>query len=504
MAGKHDKHNGAHDSDRNEDQREDKHGANHNDKPHADKNQGEKQGKRKHGKHASDAAPTMGVEAVAVPEAGGARTWEGPVAVVGVRLIDGTGADPVEDAAVVFEEGRILAAGPRASVDIPDGATVIEADGMSVLPGLIDCHVHLGMGQWGYDLLRRLMTPPSLSLLYCVPNARATVEAGVTTVRDAGGTPAGVKLAIERGLFPGPRMLVAVSFLSQTGGHGDAYMPCCVDLGHNQPVDVPGGVVDGVDQMRHKVREILRAGADWIKLCTSGGVLSPADSPHSAQFTVEEIATAVYEAAAQEKRCMAHAQSNRGIKNAIEAGIASIEHGVYLDDEAIQMMLDRGVYLVPTLVAPQDVLEFAEANPGKLPAYAVEKSRLVMTAHRESFRRAVQAGVKVAMGTDSGVGPHGGNARELALMVEHGGMTPMQAIVASTRSAAELLRLDGQLGTIAPGKLADLLVVEGDPLADIGVLVEAERLALVVKGGASVRGRLVGTPRRAAVPVLKR
>jgi len=192
---------------------------------------------------------------------------------------------------------------------------------------------------------------------------------------------------------------------------------------------------------------------------------------------------------------MAHAQSTRGIKNALAAGIASIEHGIYLDDEAIQMMLDRGVYLVPTLVAPQDVIELAEARPGLLPAYAIEKARHVIDAHRASFRRAVQAGVKVAMGTDSGVGPHGGNARELGLMVEHGGMTPMQAIVATTRSAAELLRLDADLGTLAPGKYADLLMVDGDPLADVRVLADPARIAFVAKGGAAVRSTLTAAKR---------
>ncbi|HLZ22585.1 MAG TPA: amidohydrolase family protein [Ktedonobacterales bacterium] len=430
--------------------------------------------------------------------------WNGPVAITGARLIDGTGADPIEDATLVFEGKRILAAGQRSNVTIPTGATVIEAGGRTLLPGLIDCHVHLA-GQWGYDLLRSFMTSPSLSLLHAVPNARATLEAGITTVRDAGLTPAGVKHAIEQGLFPGPRMLVAVSLLSQTGGHGDGFLPCCfADLsrfpaGRAIGHDVPTGVVDGVEDMRHKVREVLRAGADWIKLCTSGGVLSASDSPHSAQFTIEEIAVAVYEAGAQEKRCMAHAQSNRGIKNAIEAGIASIEHGIYLDDEAIQMMLDRGVYLVPTLVAPQDVLDEAEAHPGRIPDYAIEKSRQVMMAHRESFRRAVSAGVKIAMGTDSGVGPHGRNARELAFMVEHGGMTPMQSIVASTLSAAQLLRLDERVGTLAPGKLADLLLVDGDPLADIRVLADRSKLALVLKEGTPAVTQLALTTHSAAV-----
>ncbi|HEY7339831.1 MAG TPA: amidohydrolase family protein [Ktedonobacterales bacterium] len=433
------------------------------------------------------------------PLAQPARAWGQTLAITGVRLIDGTGADPIEQATVVIDGERIAAVGEAATVKVPRNATVIDAEGMTLLPGLIDCHVHF-FGQWGYDLLRGLMTPPSLSLLYAVPNARVTVEAGITTVRDAGGAPAGVKMAIERGLFPGPRMLVSVSFLSQTGGHGDNVLPCCIDLGDNKLPDVPSGVVDGEEAMRHKVREILRAGADWIKLCTSGGVLSSADSPKHAQFTVAEIATAVYEAGAQGKRCLAHAQSNQGIKNAIEAGVASIEHGIFLDDEAIEMMLKRGIYLVPTLVAPQDVIDLAAARPGLLPDYAVNKAREVMVAHRESFRRAVEAGVKVAMGTDTGVGPHGGNARELGLMVEHG-MTPMQAIVASTQTAAELLRMDDQLGTVATGKLADLLLVEGNPLDEIGIVADAERLGLVLKGGVPMRSRMAPAFPRVAVGV---
>jgi imidazolonepropionase-like amidohydrolase len=249
-------------------------------------------------------------------------------------------------------------------------------------------------------------------------------------------------------------------------------------------------VVDGADQMRKATREILRAGADWIKLCTSGGVLSSGDSPRSPQLTVEEIAVAVYEAAAQGKRCMAHAQSTQGIKNALRAGVATIEHGIWLDDEAIQMMLDRGAYLVPTLKAPQDVIRVGEAKPQLVPAYAVEKARLVMADHVASFRRAVEAGVKVAMGTDTGVGPHGENAQELVLMAEHG-MTPMQSIVASTRSAAEMLRLDDQVGTLAAGKFADLLMVDGNPLEEIGVVANPARRALVLKSGAPVTGHLL-------------
>ncbi|HEU0026020.1 MAG TPA: amidohydrolase family protein [Ktedonobacterales bacterium] len=423
--------------------------------------------------------------------ANGARSAEKPVAIVGARIIDGSGGDPVENGALLIEGERIAAVGRRDQVHIPRGAVVVEAEGATVLPGLIDCHVHLA-GQWGYDLLRGLLTPPSLALLYAVPNCRATLEGGITSVRDAGGTPAGVKMAVERGLFPGPRMQVAVAILSQTGGHGDSVMPSGVDL--HGPVgahsaDIPDGVVDGEDEMRQRTRELLRAGADWIKLCTSGGVLSSADSPRSAQFTIEEIGVAVYEAAAQDKRAMAHAQSLQGIKNALKAGIASIEHGIWLDDEAIQMMLDRDVYLVPTLKAPEDVVRAAEAHPGMMPDYAVAKARAVMSDHRASFRRAVEAGVKVAMGTDAGVGPHGENAREVVLMAQHG-MTPMQAIVATTSTAATLLHLDSAVGTLAPGKLADILVVDGDPLADIAIIADPACRALVLKGGAPVTGRL--------------
>lgn len=429
---------------------------------------------------------------------GPAHMLEQPIAIVGGRVIDGTGHDPLEDGVVVVEGERIVAVGSRDEVVVPAGAVVIEAAGKSVLPGLFDCHVHLA-GEWGSfsNLARRLMTSPSLALLYSVPNARVTLEGGITTARDAGGTPAGVRAAIDRGLFPGPRLVVAVTILSQTGGHGDFTMPCCLDLSEPHPADVPHGVVDGLDEMRQRVRAILHSGADWVKLCTSGGVLSAGDSPRSPQFTVAEIEVAVYEAAMQGKRCMAHAQSTEGIKNALRAGVATIEHGIWLDDEAIQMMLDQGAWLVPTLKAPRDVLHFGEAHPEAVPAYAMEKARMVVEDHKASFRRAVAAGVKVAMGTDSGVGPHGENAEELVLMVECG-MTPMQSIVASTGAAAEMLRLDDRLGTLAPGKLADVLLVDGNPLEDIHVVADMAHRALVLKGGAPVAGHLV----RQATPVM--
>jgi imidazolonepropionase-like amidohydrolase len=399
--------------------------------------------------------------------------------IVAERLIDGTGRDPVEAAAVVIESGRITAAGSRSSLTIPAGAEVIEDDDVTLLPGLMDMHVHLA--SQGTNLVQILMTPPSLALLNSVPNSARTLAAGVTTVRDAGHTPVGVRLAAEAGYFPAPRMQLAVSLLSQTGGHGDDLMPCGARVGLTMNVDIPHGVVDGVEGMRHKVREVLQAGADWIKLCTSGGVLSPGDSPDHAQFSVEEIRVAVEEAAVVGKRVMAHAMSAAGIRNALIAGVTSIEHGCLLDEECIALMKARGAYLVPTLVAPGDVIESAKAGGGGLPLEMVEKAERIGGLHRAAVSAAIAAGVKVAMGTDAAIGPHGRNLRELGEMVRCG-MTPMEAIVASTTVPAELLRRP-DLGSLQPGRCADVVVVKGDPLADIDSLADPDHIRLVIQDG---------------------
>lgn len=410
-------------------------------------------------------------------------------------IIDGRGGDPLMGT-ILIEGERITALGRQDQVTIPRDATVIDAMGGSILPGLIDSHVHFLLEY--PDIMRGLITQPSLRLLQAIPRMRATMEAGITTVRDAGGSPAGLKVAVERGIVAGPRMQIAVSMITQTGGHGDGFYPCCVDLGFfgMRFYDVPSGVADGVDEVRKVAREILRAGADWIKLATTGGVLSTSDAPTSSQLTVEEIATAVYEAAAQEKRCMAHAQGSQGIKNALLGGVASIEHGVYLNDELIDLMVKKEIYLVPTLVAPLAVVEFAREHPDILPPMMAAKAKGVIEAHQKSFRRAVEAGVKVAMGTDSGVGRHGENGRELQLMVENG-MTPMQAIVASTANAAQLLHLDGIVGTLEEGKVADVIVVDGEVSSDIRRIADPANVKLVLKGGRAAKNTL-----EAKVPML--
>jgi imidazolonepropionase-like amidohydrolase len=411
------------------------------------------------------------------------------LAITNGTIIDGRGNDPLTGMTLLIENERIIALDRQDQVTIPRGTTVIDAMGGSILPGLIDTHVHFMLEY--PDVLRGLLTPPSLRLLQAIPRMRATLEAGVTTVRDAAGSPAGLKMAVERGIIAGPRMQVAISLIAQTGGHGDGFYPCCVDIGFFgiNFIDVPNGVADGVEEVRKAVREVLRAGADWIKLATTGGVLSTADAPTSSQLTLEEIATAVYEAAAQEKRCMAHAQGTQGIKNALLAGVVSIEHGIYLTDELIDLMLEKDAYLVPTLVAPLAVIEFSQDHPDLLPPMMAAKAISVIEAHQKSFRRAVEAGIKIAMGTDSGVGRHGENGRELQLMVENG-MTPMQAILASTSEAARLLHLEKNLGTLEVGKLADVIVVEGDVLSNIGKIANPANVKLVLKAGQAAKNLL--------------
>jgi imidazolonepropionase-like amidohydrolase len=376
---------------------------------------------------------------------------------------------------LVIERDRIVDVGP----DL-DGDESIDVTGRTLLPGLFDCHTHVVFSH--IDLWKLLQQPFSYRFYEAALNLRATLDIGITTVRDAGGADLGMKKALQEGLIAGPRMQISIRMLSQTGGHGDEWLPSGT-LAAMFP-DYPGSphaLVDGADEMRRKVRELIRNGADVIKVATSGGVLSPRDDPRHAHFRMDELEVLVSEAAAAGIWVMAHAQATEGIKNAIRAGIRSIEHGVYLDDEAISMMLDKGTYLVPTLVAPQGVISAAEAG-AQIPEASLNKAKEVVEIHRESFRKAVEAGVKVAMGTDSGVTPHGENLSELSLMVE-GGMTPGQAIVATSAIAAELLGVQDELGSLEPGKRADLVVVEGDPF-DLKTL--PDRIETVYKDGERV------------------
>jgi imidazolonepropionase-like amidohydrolase len=395
----------------------------------------------------------------------------------GGNVFDGTGSAPAS-ADIVVENGRILDVGVGL-----DGDEAVDLDGRGVLPGLFDCHTHVTVSR--FDYMGLLQRPFSYQFYEAAQNLRRTLDIGITSIRDAHGADLGVKQAVEDGLNPGPRMKISVTAVSQTGGHGDGWMPSGnhVELMPSHP-GRPSGIADGADEIRRKVRELVRAGADVIKVFTSGGVLSPRDDPRHAHYRLPELQALVEEATAAGVWVMAHAQGADGIKNAVRAGIRSIEHGIFLDDEGIELMLDAGTWLVPTLSAPQAVIDMVDAG-GSLPEAVIAKARSVVEIHREAVRRAVDAGVKVAMGTDSGVGAHGENLREVELMADVG-MTPVQALVATSSEAARLLGVEAELGSVEAGKRADLVVVDGDPLDVRGL---GARVSAVWKDGVRVDRR---------------
>jgi imidazolonepropionase-like amidohydrolase len=349
----------------------------------------------------------------------------------GGRVFDGSGAPPAE-ADLTVENGRIRDIGRGL-----DGDEVVDVTGKCLLPGLFDCHTHVAFTT--IDLMTRLQTPFSYRFFEAAQHLRSTLRLGITSIRDAGGADLGIKQAVANGLVPGPRMQISIRMLSQTGGHGDSWMASGVAA---EPWSVtypgsPGAMVDGADEMRKKVRELIRCGADVLKVATSGGVLSPRDDPRHAHFRDEELQVLVTEAAAAGRWVMAHAQAADGIKAAVRTGIRSIEHGIFLDDEAIDMMLERGTFLVPTLIAPEGVLDAAEGGAA-IPEASLQKAREVIDIHRDSFRRAVAAGVKLARGTEGPVTPQGQNLRELAAM-EKGGFSATKIMLgtsAASRPAA--------------------------------------------------------------------
>lgn len=401
-------------------------------------------------------------------------------------LMDGNGGLPVAGAAVLIKGNQIQSAGKKSTMDLPDGKiNLIDAGGGAMLPGLIDTHVHLMME--GYDLPKMLNTPFSMKFFNAIGHMRRTLEAGITSVRDAAGADLGVKQAVEQGLVLGPRIQLSITALSITGGHGDGWLPSGIDLSlFGEYPGLPDGRFDGKDDVRKKIREVLRAGAEIIKVCSTGGVLSPTDHPEFTQFMLEELEAMVQEGAYRRGiKVMSHAQGAEGVKNAVRAGVHSIEHGIYLDEEAIDLMLENGTFLVPTLLAPLAVLESAEGSGGML-EWGIRKARESIEAHIDSIAQAYQAGVRISMGTDAGVMPHGTNLRELGLMCNVG-MSPMEAIVATTKVAAENIGWQDRLGTIEPGKLADIIISKTDPLHDIRSLENVDNILMVMKDGEVVK-----------------
>ena len=416
------------------------------------------------------------------------------LAITGGTLIDGSGRDPVANATVLIEGERILAAGPAASIAIPNGAQVIDAGGHTVLPGIIDCHVH---GTYrARDMRQHLLNAPTYNVLRSTSVLKETIACGVTTARDMGGADAGFREAINEGYIDGPRLLISIAMVSQTGGHGDAWVPAGLRV--QKRAWLPSPVADGVDEVRRLVRHLLMAGADFIKICATGGITSVTDSWDESQFTIEEIKVAVAEAAMRRKTVAVHAEGLDGIRTALGANIHSLEHGWFIDEECVDMMIKAGTWWVPTLALVPLSLEHRKANTAwdkqQLANEAVKEHEIFERMERQVplWKDAVRRGVKVAFGTDQS---HrllvGENMVEFRFMVDWLGMSPMQALVSATSQAAECIGLKS-VGMLEAGRYADVLVVDGDPLANIRILEERARLKLVMKGGRAFTNTLQG------------
>ena len=397
--------------------------------------------------------------------------------IVGATLIDGTGSPPITDSAVLIsDDGHIEAVGRRQEVVAPPEAEQVDVTGMTLMPGLIDCHDHLS--SFTYDLMGRwgMVEPRSLRHLRIATVMEDTLLSGYTTIRDCGWLDVGFKLAAEEGLIAGPRLLVATTPLSPTHGMSDRSSPS----GHHQPPSVdpnlPPGIADGVDQVRAKVREMVRVGADLIKVFQTGWA-RPHHGSRDVAFSRAELDALISEAYVHGKRVASHAVGGAGLRMSIEAGVDTIEHGSYLnqDPELLKMMADKGIFFVPTLTVFNFHREIGTPE-ARMEAHDFRDH------HIESVQQAMAAGVKVAAGTDAGGWVHGNNAHELQCLVE-AGLTPMEAIVSATGWAAECCGLEHEIGTLQQGKTADLIVVDGDPLKDITVLQDRSRMKLVMKAG---------------------
>ncbi len=396
------------------------------------------------------------------------------VAFVDGPVITGDGRI-LEHATVLVEEEKIVRVA-QGGITIPQNAKKIPLDGMTLLPGFIDAHVHVCLDGSPDPVTALLNESQTATTLKAARAAEKTLMAGVTTIRDMGGKDGidlGLRQAVNSGLVAGSRMLVSGRLICMTGGHGWQI----------------GQEANGPDDVRRAARDQIKAGADIVKLMATGGVMTPSVEPGSEQLTEEELRAGVEEAHKAGKKTATHAMGTRGILNALRAGIDSIEHGVYLDEEAVALMVAKNVPLIPTISA----LYFIETRgvEAGIPAYAVEKTLKVKPYHLESIRMAREAGVPVAAGTDAGTpfNLHGQNLSEIKLLVDYGGFSPMAAIEAGTRVSARVMGLENKLGTIEEGKLADIVLVQGNPLDDVGILLKQENIRLVMKGGELVKNR---------------
>ena len=413
-------------------------------------------------------------------------------ALVGANLIDGTGGPVLNDATVLIDGERIVEVGPRLAVNLPPRTEEVDVSGMTLMPGMIDCHDHLASKDYGLASRMGYDSPLSLQHLRTAKVLEQTLEAGYTCVRDGGGLDAGFKQAVESGLYPGPRLVISVAIISPTGGLADKVTASGHCYPHGDPM-IPSGVADGDDPVRAKVREMCRVGADVVKFATTGGASSrPGHGPLDIAFGPKEVKALIDESRALGRRTMCHAVGGPGLRMCIEAGANSVEHGSYLaeDPDLSNMMAGEGIFLVPTF-------EIYEYHATLSAPHMQARSRALMDIHKDSLHQALAAGVKVVAGTDAGGYVHGDNAREVQILVEKG-MSTMQAIQSCTGWAAECVGLEKDIGTISKGKYADLLVIDGDPLKDIEALRRPDSIKLVMKGGVTAVDKL---PVKEAEPV---
>lgn len=394
-------------------------------------------------------------------------------------LDEGGGFTPMD---VQVSGGVIEAMAPN--LPVGEGPSY-DLSGLWLMPGVIDCHVHLGWSTW--DTARLLDTSIMRWTLEAADNARRTLEAGVTTVRDAGGVDAGFAEAVDAGLAPGPRVQPSIVLLSQTGGHGDGFLagPGLEVSAQYLVPEYPGRPpfrVDGADAMRRAVREVLRAGGQWIKLCATGGVLSPHDTPNGAELTAEEIGVAVFEAGRKGRGVMVHANGGEGLETAVEAGVRSIEHGIFLTEAQATAMAAAGCWLVPTLAVIRDAIRWAD--DGLMPDYAIAKAQQLRAAFGDSVRIAREHGVPIALGSDAlNREQHGRNLDEIVLLGQCG-FTAEEALLTATARSAELLGIEDTQGRIAPGRSFDAVLLDEDP-SDLAVLADGA-VGGVFKAGSCV------------------
>ena len=414
-------------------------------------------------------------------------------AITGGQLVTGLDSEPIPNSTVVIVGDRITAAGPAADVTIPADANTIDAAGHTVLPGLIDCHVHSTYR--ARDVKQHLLNTPSYNILRSTQIIEETLACGITSAREMSGADAGFRAAIDEQLIPGPRLQISILMISQTGGHGDYWVPAGMHIPKRAWLHSP--VADGPEEIRKLVRHVLMAGADFVKVCTSGGITSVTDSWDEPQYTVEEIRVAVEEAANKGKTVAVHAEGTSGIKRALEAKVHSIEHGWFIDEECVDRMIDQDTWWVPTIALVPLSVEHRKTNAQWSTQQLGDEEKKdneilsLFEKQRPLWRDAVRRGVKVAMGSDQS---HrlmtGNNLVELEYMVDWLGISPMEAIICATGRAAQCMQRP-DLGTLEPGRLADVVVVEGDPLSDIKLLQCRDNIKLIMKDGTIYKQALV-------------